>query len=68
MNIFLKQYQHLLVINIDVNLCCRLMIAHLGLQAALLGLIWWLVKVMFATTWTKTGLIVPITYLFFDQL
>ncbi|TGZ55748.1 Fatty acyl-CoA reductase [Temnothorax longispinosus] len=45
-----------------------LMIAHLGLQASLLGLIWWLVKVLFATTWTKTGLVVPITYLLFDQL
>jgi len=44
------------------------MIAHLGLQAILLGLIWWLVKVLFATTWTKTGLVVPITYLLFDQL
>lgn len=45
-----------------------LMIAHLGLQATLLGLIWWLVKVLFATTWTKTGLIVPITYLLFNQI
>lgn len=44
------------------------MISHLGLQAALLGLIWWLVKILFASTWTKTGLIVPITYLLFDQL
>ncbi|EGI61733.1 Putative fatty acyl-CoA reductase [Acromyrmex echinatior] len=45
-----------------------LTIAHLGLQAALLGLIWWLIKVLFATTWTKTGLVVPMTYLLFDQL
>lgn len=45
-----------------------LMVAHLGLQAILLGLIWWLVKVLFASTWTKTGLVVPITYLLFDQL
>ncbi|XP_014485822.1 PREDICTED: putative fatty acyl-CoA reductase CG8306 [Dinoponera quadriceps] len=45
-----------------------LMVAHLGLQATLLGLIWWLVKVSFTTTWTKTGLIVPIIYLLFDQL
>lgn len=45
-----------------------LMVAHLGLQATLLGLIWWLVKVSFATTWTKTGLVVPIMYLLFDQL
>ncbi|EFN87624.1 putative fatty acyl-CoA reductase CG8306 [Harpegnathos saltator] len=45
-----------------------LMFAHLGLQVTLLGLIWWLVKVLFATTWTKTGLIVPIIYLLFDQL
>ncbi|XP_011861554.1 PREDICTED: putative fatty acyl-CoA reductase CG8306 [Vollenhovia emeryi] len=45
-----------------------LMVAHLSLQAALLGLIWWLVKVLFATTWTKTGLVVPITYLLFGQL
>lgn len=44
------------------------MIAHLSLQAALLGLIWWLVKVSFATTWTKTGLVVPITYLLFNQI
>ncbi|XP_018057509.1 PREDICTED: putative fatty acyl-CoA reductase CG8306 isoform X2 [Atta colombica] len=45
-----------------------LTIAHLGLQATLLGLIWWLVKILFATTWTKTGLVVPITYILFDQL
>ncbi|XP_011645023.2 LOW QUALITY PROTEIN: putative fatty acyl-CoA reductase CG8306 [Pogonomyrmex barbatus] len=45
-----------------------LMIAHLGLQAALLGLIWWLVKNLFATTWTKTGLVVPLAYILFDQL
>lgn len=45
-----------------------LMIANLGLQAALLSLIWWLVKILFASTWTKTGLIVPITYLLFDQI
>lgn len=51
-----------------MHLCSRLMFAHLGLQAALLGLIWWLVKILFASTWTKTGLIVPITYLLFDQL
>lgn len=56
------------MIIIDIYLCFRLMIAHLGLQVALLGLIWWLIKVLFATTWTKTGLIVPITYLLFDQL
>lgn len=45
-----------------------LMVVHLGLQAALLGLVWWLVKTICASTWTKTGLIVPITYLLFDQL
>lgn len=53
----------------DIYVCIyRLMVAHLGLQATLLGLIWWLVKVSFATTWTKTGLVVPIMYLLFDQL
>ncbi|XP_014485791.1 PREDICTED: uncharacterized protein LOC106750169 [Dinoponera quadriceps] len=45
-----------------------LMVAHLGLQATLLGLIWWLVKVSFTTTWTKTAFIVPIIYLLFDQI
>ncbi|XP_053970575.1 putative fatty acyl-CoA reductase CG8306 [Hylaeus volcanicus] len=45
-----------------------LMVAHLGLQASLLGLVWWLVKILFASTWTKTGLIVPLMYLIFDQL
>ncbi|XP_033326353.2 putative fatty acyl-CoA reductase CG8306 [Megalopta genalis] len=45
-----------------------LMIAHLGLQAGLLGLVWWLVKTVFASTWTKTGLVVPLAYLIFDQL
>nr|XP_012220656.1 PREDICTED: putative fatty acyl-CoA reductase CG8306 [Linepithema humile] len=45
-----------------------LLVAHLGLQAALFSLFWWLVKVLFATTWTKASLAVPITYLLFDQL
>ncbi|CAK9831537.1 Putative fatty acyl-CoA reductase CG8306 [Anthophora retusa] len=45
-----------------------LMVAHLGLQAALLGFVWWLIKTVFASTWTKTGLVVPITYLLFEQL
>ena len=45
-----------------------LMVAHLGLQAAILGFIWWLVKTLLASTWTKTGLIVPLTYLIFEQL
>lgn len=45
-----------------------LLIAHLGLQAALFSLIWWLVKVLFATTWTKASVIVPVVYFLFDQL
>ncbi|XP_076618428.1 putative fatty acyl-CoA reductase CG8306 [Colletes latitarsis] len=45
-----------------------LMIANLGLQVSLLGLIWWLVKTVFSSTWTNTGLIIPIMCLIFDQL
>lgn len=45
-----------------------LMVAHLSLQALLLGLCWWLVKVMLGSTWTKTGIVVAIIYLLFDQL
>lgn len=45
-----------------------LMVAHLGLQAALLGLVWWLVKIIFASTWTKTGFVVPLVYLVFSIL
>ncbi|XP_015432138.1 PREDICTED: putative fatty acyl-CoA reductase CG8306 [Dufourea novaeangliae] len=42
--------------------------AHIGLQATLLGLIGWLVKSLFATTWATTGLVVLLTYFIFDQL
>lgn len=45
-----------------------LLIAHLGLQGALLGLIWWIVKILFATTWTNTALVVPFAYFLFDRL
>ncbi|OAD57820.1 hypothetical protein WN48_01515 [Eufriesea mexicana] len=45
-----------------------LLVAHLGLQAALLALVWWLVRTIFASTWFKTGLIVSLTYILFDQL
>lgn len=45
-----------------------LLVLHIGLQAVLLGLVWWLVKTIFATSWTAAGLVVPITYLLFDEL
>lgn len=45
-----------------------LLVAHLGLQALLLGLVWWIFKTLFALTWTKTGMIVPLSYLIFAQL
>ncbi|XP_068979197.1 putative fatty acyl-CoA reductase CG8306 [Bombus flavifrons] len=45
-----------------------LLVVHIGLQAVLLGLVWWLVKTIFATSWTAAGLVVPITYLLFDEL
>ncbi|XP_076163793.1 putative fatty acyl-CoA reductase CG8306 [Ptiloglossa arizonensis] len=44
-----------------------LMIAHWALQASLLGLVWWLTKILFASTWTKTGLVIPFAYLIFNQ-
>ena len=45
-----------------------LLVAHLALQGGLLGLVWWLVKCLTGSTWVKTGLVVPITYLIFDML
>ncbi|KAL2715979.1 putative fatty acyl-CoA reductase CG8306 [Vespula squamosa] len=45
-----------------------LMMAHIGLQALLLGFCWWVVKVLFNSTWTKTGMAVPFIYLLFDQI
>ncbi|KAF7404779.1 hypothetical protein HZH66_003685 [Vespula vulgaris] len=45
-----------------------LMVAHLSLQALLLGFFWWVVKVLFNSSWTKTSMAVPIIYFFFDQL
>ncbi|XP_076237680.1 putative fatty acyl-CoA reductase CG8306 [Calliopsis andreniformis] len=44
-----------------------LLVAHLALQASILGSIWWIVKTLLASTWTKTGLIVPLTYVLFEQ-
>lgn len=46
----------------------KLLIAHLALHASLLGFVWWLVKTLLATTWTNTGLIVPLAHILFDQL
>ncbi|KAK0094159.1 hypothetical protein PV326_011676 [Microctonus aethiopoides] len=45
-----------------------LLILHLGLQAMLMGLIWWIVKIILGSTWTKTGMVVPIFYFFYSQL
>ncbi|XP_015117031.1 putative fatty acyl-CoA reductase CG8306 [Diachasma alloeum] len=45
-----------------------LLAVHLGLQAALLGLVWWIFKSILGATWTSTGMIVPIAYLLFSQL
>ncbi|XP_012264094.2 putative fatty acyl-CoA reductase CG8306 [Athalia rosae] len=45
-----------------------LMIAHLALQAGLLGLTWWIVKLLLATTWTRTGWVVPLAYMIFGLL
>ncbi|CAL7940810.1 unnamed protein product [Xylocopa violacea] len=45
-----------------------LLVAHLILQAALIGFVWWLVKAVSASTWTKTSLVVPITHILFDKL
>lgn len=46
----------------------KLMVAHLGLQALILGFFWWLIKTLLKSTWTNTGMVVPIMYLLFDQL
>lgn len=45
-----------------------LMVAHLALQAGLLSLVWWIVKILLATTWSKTGWVVPLTYMLFSLL
>ncbi|XP_074109607.1 putative fatty acyl-CoA reductase CG8306 [Cotesia typhae] len=45
-----------------------LLVAHLGLQFALMGLIWWIIKVILGSTWTATGMVVPITYFLFSLL
>ncbi|XP_015602011.1 putative fatty acyl-CoA reductase CG8306 [Cephus cinctus] len=45
-----------------------LLVAHLGLQTVLFGLVWWIVKIMLDSTWSKTGLVLPLTYVLFDQL
>ncbi|XP_033222189.1 putative fatty acyl-CoA reductase CG8306 [Belonocnema kinseyi] len=45
-----------------------LMVAHLALQAALLGIVWWITKTILSSTWTQTGLIVPIVYVLFNLL
>ncbi|XP_066593248.1 uncharacterized protein [Prorops nasuta] len=45
-----------------------LLVAHLILQALLLLLVWWMFKALLGSTWTKTGLVVPITYFLFSQL
>lgn len=44
------------------------MFANLGLQAALLGLIWWIFKLIMGASWTSTGMIVPIVYLLFTMI
>ncbi|XP_017888842.1 putative fatty acyl-CoA reductase CG8306 [Ceratina calcarata] len=46
-----------------------LYIAHVTMQAGILLLAWWLVKVISASTWLKTGMVVPIlTYMFLSSL
>ncbi|XP_043288458.1 uncharacterized protein [Venturia canescens] len=45
-----------------------LMWVHLGFQAALFGFIWWIFKALLGSTWTNTGMVVPIAYLLFSQL
>ncbi|XP_044017830.1 putative fatty acyl-CoA reductase CG8306 isoform X1 [Aphidius gifuensis] len=45
-----------------------LMFANLGLQAAVLGLIWWIFKLILGASWTSTGMIVPIVYLLFTMI
>ncbi|KOX67582.1 hypothetical protein WN51_09018 [Melipona quadrifasciata] len=39
-----------------------LLVAHLSLQVALLGLVWWLIKTVFATSWTAAGFVECIIY------
>ncbi|XP_046421024.1 putative fatty acyl-CoA reductase CG8306 isoform X1 [Neodiprion fabricii] len=45
-----------------------LLVAHLVLQAGLMGLVWWIFKFLLASTWTKTGLVVPLAYMIFSLL
>lgn len=45
-----------------------LMCVHLGLQAAFLGVLWWLCKSMLATTWLKSSFIVVLTYFIMEQI
>lgn len=45
-----------------------LMVAHLVLQAVLLSFVWWITKSFLGSTWTKTGWIVPLVYVLFNQL
>lgn len=45
-----------------------LLVIHLFVQAVLFGCVWWVTKALTASTWTTTGLIVPMAYLLFDQL
>ncbi|XP_003704946.1 putative fatty acyl-CoA reductase CG8306 [Megachile rotundata] len=45
-----------------------LLVAHIALQAGLIGFVWYLVKCLLGSTWIKTGLVVPITYILFDMI
>lgn len=46
----------------------RLMVLHLLLQALIYGGIWWATSSLLGMSWTKTGMIVPISYLAFGCL
>ncbi|KAI4502948.1 hypothetical protein M0802_001992 [Mischocyttarus mexicanus] len=46
----------------------KLLMAHIILQGLLLGFTWWVLKLIFNTTWVKIGVILPFIYFLFDML
>lgn len=55
-----------LLVCLTIPFFCRLMILHLLLQALIYGGIWWATASALGMSFTKTGMVVPISYLLFS--
>lgn len=68
MSVDVTNFVSLLIVTFNFAPFCRLLIFHLLLQALIYGGIWWATASWLGMSFTKTGMVVPVSYLLLSFL